>query len=470
MNKRFAAFVTTSLPTLIALAAGGCSVFTASNEPEKPVTPWGQPDQNATDPHATSAAHTTKTAAKPTPAPTTPPTGPTGVAALSMMMDRPVPADTSAMNPYPYGGFQDAPRGTPSDAEPMGFSPVERVSFSAVGADFDPVVTPDGEHIVFASTQHRHTADIYIKPAAGEVVTQLTSDPADDVMPSVSPDGTRIAFASNRSGNWDIYVMPATGGQAVRVCADASDELHPTWSPDGTRLSYCRMGEVSGRWELWVTTVGKAGSSQFLGYGMFPQWCPVAATGMAGGDKILFQVSRERGTRTFGVWTLDFKDGQVSNASELASNPLSALINPCWSPDGKRIAYCEVPIGGEADVKVAADASPRSSRLWVQNIDGSAKLRVSEGDAIALMPAWGATGQLVFMAKRSGRENLWSMDTGPVVAAMDGASTSGVAVKPAAKNGGHAQATTEHGAKTPAETTASFPESEDSAVPAEQKH
>src|SRR5262249_28432303 len=158
------------------------------------------------------------------------------------------------------------------------------------------------------------------------VVTQLTNDPANDVMPRISPDGGRIAFASNRSGNWDIYVMPITGGRAIQLTNGAADDLHPSWSPDGTQLAFSTPGEASGQRDLWVTGVGASGVAKFLGYGLFPEWCPKGGTGTAGADRIAFQKSRERGDRAFGIWTVDYKDGQAGTTTEVASSPIAACI------------------------------------------------------------------------------------------------------------------------------------------------
>lgn len=303
------------------------------------------------------------------------------------------------------------------EPSPMGVEGVAQVSFAAEGADFDPFVTRDGKKIVFASTQHRTTADIYVKTVEGKTVTQLTNDPADDVMPAVSPDGQRIAFSSNRSGSWQIYTMPITGGKAMQITTGGGDNLHPSWSPDGSRVVYCRLGEVSGRWELWVGEVQRPGVAQFIGYGMLPQWCPIAATGDDASDKILFQLGRERGQRTFGIWTIDYKDGQTSNATELATSTNSALINPSWSPDGQRVVFAEVPNPPSETRPGVGDAKPLASRLCMVNIDGTGRVTLTNGRAVSLMPAWGAGTRLFFVSNQNGTDNIWSMDMGNAILA-----------------------------------------------------
>lgn len=292
------------------------------------------------------------------------------------------------------------------------------VTQAAQGADFDPCVSRDGRWIAFASTQHRETADIYIKQVDGRTITQLTADPAHDVMPAISPDGQRIAFASDRNGNWDIYLMSTSGGQAVQVTSDPADELHPSWSPDGTRLVFCRLGEVSGRWELWVTDTTGGSTTEFIGYGLFPEWCPVARTGADGRDKILFQRSRERGDRAFSLWTVDYRPGDTSSPTEIVSSRDSALINASWSPDGQRIVYASVNFR-DADSATTPSGTPASD-LWIVGVDGSGKVALTGGMFMNLMPAWGNGGRIFFVSDRTGVSNIWSVGTDKAILAATG--------------------------------------------------
>ena len=76
----------------------------------------------------------------------------------------------------------------------------------------DVQITPDGQKIAFT-----YKGDIYTVPAKGGSATQLTTQPSYESDPVWSPDGKRIAFASDRFGGADLFVMPSDGGEATRL-------------------------------------------------------------------------------------------------------------------------------------------------------------------------------------------------------------------------------------------------------------
>jgi len=295
---------------------------------------------------------------------------------------------------------------------------VRQVTFAQEGADFDPSLSPSANLLYFSSTRHRETADIYVQSVTGSAVTQLTSHPAQDVMPAASPDGSKIAFASNRESSWDIFTMPATGGQPTRITSDATPELHPSWSHDGTRLAYCKLGERSGRWEIWITDTTKPAAHTFVAYGLFPKWHPSQ-------DRILFQRSRDRGERFFSIWTIDIENGEAVHPTEVASTADVAFINPTWSPDGARIACAAVTETSPEDFAANPNARalpPVRADLWVFNADGSNRVNLTGGWFVNTMPTWASDDRIYFVSDRGGPETIWSISPGgsaPTIAATE---------------------------------------------------
>jgi TolB protein len=68
--------------------------------------------------------------------------------------------------------------------------------------------------------------------ADGSEQRNLTNWPyADDHGPVWSPEGKWIAFYSNRDGDWDIYVMDQAGENLTNLTDDSANNQSPAWGP-----------------------------------------------------------------------------------------------------------------------------------------------------------------------------------------------------------------------------------------------
>src|SRR5436190_2180065 len=85
-------------------------------------------------------------------------------------------------------------------------------------------------------------------PAVGPVLTRLTVDSGLTTDPVLSPDGRFIAFASDRAGdgNLDIWIRQVAGGEPVRLTTNPADDIEPSFSPDGSTVAFRSEREGGG--------------------------------------------------------------------------------------------------------------------------------------------------------------------------------------------------------------------------------
>jgi dipeptidyl aminopeptidase/acylaminoacyl peptidase len=120
----------------------------------------------------------------------------------------------------------------------------------------------DGLGFLFDTHSHIHVVDV----ESGEV-KRLTDGDTEDMQPVFSPDGKTIAFASNRMenphenlDNFDVCLVPAEGGEIKRLTPEYGPNFGPAFSPDGKTISFsglfCEKGESFWRdYHLWTIPV-----------------------------------------------------------------------------------------------------------------------------------------------------------------------------------------------------------------------
>src|SRR6185436_19910287 len=103
----------------------------------------------------------------------------------------------------------------------------------------DPQVSPDGKRIAFTIGDvnfdlNKVITQIYVMPAEGGGMKQLTNGATSATAPRWSPDGKRIAYITGGQ----IWTMEPDGDNKDQVTKISTNAAAPVWSPDGKWLAF----------------------------------------------------------------------------------------------------------------------------------------------------------------------------------------------------------------------------------------
>ena len=305
---------------------------------------------------------------------------------------------------------------------------VTRQTFAETGGDLQVNLSPDGRTMAFATTRYSRTPQICLQGVQAKAVQLMTQDNMSDMMPCFSPDGKYLAWASDRYGNWDILLQKTDArpdSKPRQLTTSTDDDIHPSWSPDGKLLAFSRFNSMDGTWQIWILDMNTDMLS-YLTEGLFPRFKPQSDnTDGRSSYTLVYQRNRQRDVPLYSIWTTSFAvDARgtidaVQAPSEIIANHEWAAITPCWSPDGRYIAFATV--GKSALAKWQARIY-KPDDIWVVRLDGTNLTQITSHSAPDWNPYWSIdpqnpqdpNGRIYFTSERSGTPNIWSVK--PIIA------------------------------------------------------
>jgi serine/threonine protein kinase len=201
----------------------------------------------------------------------------------------------------------------------------------------NPAISPDGTEVA-ANRMDAQTGAWHvwlIDVARGNAASRLTTDPGSDFDPVWSPNGREVVYASEREGRLAFYRQSVGGGPAQQVLdvTKATFAVPSDWSRDGRYILYHQLLGAP-PWSVWSLPVsGDRVPIQLVDN----QFAPYGARLSPDGHWLAYASIQ---TGRFEVFVQGFPTGsprkKVSNGGG---------VHPRWTRDGKELVYWAAPAG-----------------------------------------------------------------------------------------------------------------------------
>jgi dipeptidyl aminopeptidase/acylaminoacyl peptidase len=250
-------------------------------------------------------------------------------------------------------------------------------------------ISPDGRHVVFClqgvdRNSEKKYSNLWIVPTDGGRARQFTHGDQIDSQPKWSFDGNEIAFTSNRGDEKQsqIYIIPFSGGEARQLTKGKGTIGDFEWSPDSKQLAFSLRKKDREDVELEKDEKKKKLGvvSRHITRVFFKE------------DEVGF-LPKER----WHIWEITAKTGRTK---QLTEGEVYDEQGPCWSPDGREIAFC-------SNRSQDPDFDPDAIDLFVMGVEDRNLRKIETPPGPKASPRYSPDGKWLAYYGREGKGQWW---------------------------------------------------------------
>ncbi|HOE82010.1 MAG: hypothetical protein ACOX51_00880 [Myxococcota bacterium] len=179
---------------------------------------------------------------------------------------------------------------------------------------------------------------------------RITNDDREYRGAEFSPNGKKIVASVDIDGQSDLVILDGeTGKEELRLTDSEWDEVSPSWSPDGSKIVF--VSSKNGHPQVHIINADGTGERRLTmagNYNVNPRFGPKGLIVFAGMDEFVLD-----------LFTVDLSGNMTRLTQGQGSNK-----DPCWSPDGRYLAFVSDRAG--------------KWKVWIMSQDGRYQFPITD--------------------------------------------------------------------------------------------